>query len=58
MLTDNAPFIPFLAAAAAVLTFAFVATLIPKYPARIENTAPMMKTKCSYPTNCKAKNQE
>ena len=35
--------IPFSFAAFAVLTFAFVATVIPKYPASVENTAPTTK---------------
>ena len=41
--TFNALFIPFSIAALAVLTLALVATFIPKYPARAENTAPTKK---------------
>ena len=40
---ESALFIPLSFAAFAVLTFAFVATLIPKYPASVENTAPTTK---------------
>ena len=41
--TFNALFIPDCLAAFAVLTFALVATLIPKYPANAENVAPIIK---------------
>ena len=40
---ESALFIPPSLAAFAVLTFAFVATVIPKYPARVENNAPTTK---------------
>ena len=40
---ESARFIPLSFAALAVRTFAFVATLIPKYPASVENTAPTTK---------------
>ena len=40
---DNALFIPLSFAALAVLTFAFVATVIPQYPATVEKSAPITK---------------
>ena len=40
---DKALFIPLVLAAFAVLTLAFVATFIPKYPAKVENIAPTIK---------------
>ena len=39
----RALFIPLSLAAFAVRTFAIVATVIPKYPARVENNAPKIK---------------
>ena len=51
---DSALFIPLSFAAFAVLTFAFVATFIPKYPASVENNAPTTKhTACLlYTSRC------
>ena len=40
---ERARFMPPSLAAFAVRTFAFVATLIPKYPARVEKIAPIRK---------------